>query len=78
MSYYVKKMRKQLYDIMNEVLVNPNTYEEINKCWYLSEKELKRMEDAITQEGMNIKRLDAELELLGLKLNRATMKLEKV
>lgn len=77
MSYYVKKMRTQLYNILNEVLVDPNTFAGDN-VWLLSDKDLQLIEQAILTNGMNIKRLDDELLMLHLVLDRKTMKLSKV
>lgn len=77
MSYYVKKMRKQLYNIINEILTDPNNIVN-DTTWYIAEKDLKKMEDVILQEGMNVKRLTNELQMLRLELDRNKMTLKKV
>lgn len=77
MSYYVKKMRKQLYNIINEILTDPNNIVN-DTTWYISDKDLKKMEEVILQEGMNVKRLTNELEMLRLELDRNKMTLRKV
>lgn len=70
-------MRKQLTENIREILTKENVFDGENK-FYISEEDLKKLDNVVYGEGFPKNRLEKELLIMGLSLDRDKLIIQKV